>query len=181
MKCEDKEYLDYLLNRNSFKKLIRKFLLKKISKKFRGKVLDVGCGIGEFLEIYPNSVGCDINKNVLEYCRKKNLKAFYCDIEKNVPTDSYDGVFFSNVLEHIKNYVEALNNIDKILKKKGIFILLLPNKKGFENDKTHNPKFDYKDVFEWLKNNGYEIKISYLLKYNFPVRFNDMIIICKKC
>ena len=57
MKTTDKEYFDYLVNRNNISFLLRKFLYKSLVKEFRGKVLDVGCGIGEFLELYKNSYG----------------------------------------------------------------------------------------------------------------------------
>ena len=180
MICKDDEYFDYLKNRSSFKMFLRKFLLKGVSGNFRGKVLDVGCGIGEFLEVYPNSEGCEINEKTIEYCKSKGLKVFCCDIQKSVPKGSYDGVFCSNVLEHLQNYMKALENIDKLVKEGCVFILILPNKQGFEHDRTHNPDFDYGKAIGWLKEHGYKIKKSRLLKLPVPVWFNDIVFVCKK-
>ncbi|MCK4634734.1 MAG: class I SAM-dependent methyltransferase, partial [Candidatus Aenigmarchaeota archaeon] len=142
--------------------------------------LDVGCGIGEFLETHPNSVGCDINKNSIKYCHDKNLMVFYCNIEKNTPKETYDGIFCSNVIEHLKNYTNGLNNINESLKEGGILIILLPNKRGYKRDKTHNPKFNYNELIIWLKNKNYKIKKSNLLKLPIPLCFNDIVLICKK-
>lgn len=180
MKCEDNDYFDYLTDRNSLKVFLRKILLKNIAKNFRGKVLDVGCGIGEFLEICPNSEGCDINKKNIEYCKNKNLKIFHCNIEKDAPKTSYDGVFCSNVLEHLQDYIKALENIDKVIKDDGVLVLILPNKKGFERDETHNPRFDYNKTIRWLKNHGYRVNKTLLLKLPLPFWFNDIVFICKK-
>ena len=51
MKTNDFEYYyNYLKNRSKLSFWFRKnFLLKSVIKEFSGKVLDIGCGIGEFL------------------------------------------------------------------------------------------------------------------------------------
>ena len=55
MKTRDKKYFKYLTSRSRLSLLLRKLMYMSIVKEFRGKLLDVGCGIGEFLQWYPNS------------------------------------------------------------------------------------------------------------------------------
>lgn len=75
---------------------VRKYLQDK-------KVLDVGCGNGEYLQYFSrSSIGIDINHRGLEECRGKNFNVRYMDINKGLKFDKeyFDAVFCSHVLEH---------------------------------------------------------------------------------
>jgi len=76
--------------------------------KNEGKVLDLGCGRGEFMELLEENgrevVGVDINKQMLEICREKGLNCYEGDIlEKmaNFEDNSLSGIFSSQVIEHL--------------------------------------------------------------------------------
>ena len=74
----------------------------------KGKVLDLGCGRGEFLEICrDNGVdaqGVDLNEQMVEICQDKGLdccKGDILEILTEKPDNSLGGIFSSQVIEHL--------------------------------------------------------------------------------
>lgn len=73
-----------------------------------GHILDLGCGRGEFLELLVEkgfrAEGVDLNAEMVSSCRDKGLAAEQGDILENLaarPDASLDGVFSSQVIEHL--------------------------------------------------------------------------------
>lgn len=71
-------------------------------------VLDIGCGKGEFLELLREKgiggYGIDIQDDVVRYCQDLGLKAVHAegiDHLKSLPDQALDGVFISQVVEHL--------------------------------------------------------------------------------
>jgi O-antigen chain-terminating methyltransferase len=71
-------------------------------------VLDIGCGRGEFLEMMRNAgvgaKGIDLSEESVATCRHKGLDAEVADLFvylQNLPEASLDGVFCSQVVEHL--------------------------------------------------------------------------------
>ncbi|MFB0565499.1 MAG: class I SAM-dependent methyltransferase [Candidatus Aminicenantaceae bacterium] len=76
--------------------------------KKKGKVLDLGCGRGEFVELLEKNgieaVGVDLNDQMIETCLEKGLNCQKGDIlEKLAEWDdsSLAGIFSSQVIEHL--------------------------------------------------------------------------------
>jgi len=93
------------------------------------KILDVGSGTGEYLELFShNSEGIDCSKKNLEVCRKKNLKVKLFDINGKLPygEDRFEVIFCSHVLEHVESPINLLRECNRILVRKGILIVGLP-------------------------------------------------------
>lgn len=74
----------------------------------QGKVVDLGCGRGEFLEILKEkgieAEGVDLNQEMVEYCREKGLTCHQDDLLAwlhNQPDESLAGIFSSQVIEHL--------------------------------------------------------------------------------
>ncbi len=88
--------------------------LKKIAKDFVGdrkKILDIGCGTGTILrELDPQiGLGLDISPEMIEIAKKKsivsqNISYLSADIIDFVPTQTFDGVLFFDVVDHIPDY-----------------------------------------------------------------------------
>ncbi|MFH1714296.1 MAG: class I SAM-dependent methyltransferase [Candidatus Nealsonbacteria bacterium] len=119
--------------KGSHKKFLDKF--KVFPKNTR--VLDVGCGIGEFLaELEKRGCevwGVDFNKHHTEIATKKfGLKNIYTiDLgnfvkKKNLP--QFDIVTFFGVLEHIDNPLGLVREIKRIIKPDGVIVTNAPSK-----------------------------------------------------
>jgi O-antigen chain-terminating methyltransferase len=73
------------------------------------KVLDIGCGRGEFLELLKengiNACGVDLNKDMVDYCHSKDLDVEQQDAItylENIEDKSLDGIFIDQVVEHLE-------------------------------------------------------------------------------
>jgi len=72
------------------------------------RVLDIGCGRGEFLELLKksgvNGVGIDINPAMVSYCQALGLNVEKADAVAHLsetPAGHYDGIFCAQVVEHL--------------------------------------------------------------------------------
>lgn len=101
------------------------------------KVLDIGCGFGNFLmrakEKTGNAVGLELNENAVNECRKKGLSVFKEMIQQHAETHEnfYDVVCMFQVLEHIYNVKEFLEASLKVLKTGGKLIIGVPNSEPY--------------------------------------------------
>jgi len=97
----------------------------------KARVLDLGCGNGDYSkglkDLGFNVTAGDID---LERFRHKGeVKFEYCDITRKLPfkDSSFDYVLFAEVIEHLKNPYEVINEISRIISGKGCLILSTPN------------------------------------------------------
>lgn len=167
---EDKEYYNYLKKRSHFSFLFRKFFYKPVLKEFHGKVLDIGCGLGEFLELYKNSSGIDVNPYSVNYCKEKGLDAKVGSVYK-IPfkNKSFDGIFCLCLLEHLKKPQTAVKEMYRILKPNGKLILIVPTECGFRRDKTHIKFWDKDNIKGLLEK--FNFKIEDMRHFPFPFKF----------
>ena len=97
------------------------------------KVLDIGCGTGNFLsrvQQKTNTVfGLELNKEAVNECIKKGLTVTQELIEEHSENhiEYYDVVCMFQVLEHIYNVNSFLNHSIKVLKPGGKLIIGVPN------------------------------------------------------
>jgi 2-polyprenyl-3-methyl-5-hydroxy-6-metoxy-1,4-benzoquinol methylase len=77
---------------------------------FRGceRVLDIGCGRGEFLSLLKEAgipaIGVDLYESNVEICRAKGLEAYTADVFEYLQQQgpgAFDGVFCAQVVEHL--------------------------------------------------------------------------------
>ncbi len=121
MKNYKPSYLFILKKRLQNKNWIVEFYFKN------KKVLDLGCGEGEFLLIdKDNFYGIDINQRVVSSLQAKGLQVKLGSVDKiDYPDGSFDGVYCHNVIEHIsldKAY-NLIKESGRVLAKDGLFIL----------------------------------------------------------
>ena len=99
---------------------------------FKGPILDLGCGFGEFAGVFFDSqveVGIDISENDLEQAQtgKKYKKLIAADARKlPFKPHSFNTVLSLSVLEHIPDTQKALAESYRVLKPGGILVFTVP-------------------------------------------------------
>lgn len=108
------------------------------------KLLDIGCGTGDFLGLAKKHqwdvMGIEPNKNARSIANKKTEFAVF-DIEHllKIPKKSFDVITLWHVLEHLPNLEEHISILKSILKLNGVLIIAVPNYKSY--DATHYKEF----------------------------------------
>jgi 2-polyprenyl-3-methyl-5-hydroxy-6-metoxy-1,4-benzoquinol methylase len=104
-----------------------------------GRVLDVGCGNGERLELLKRLgwtvKGVDFDQNAVVAAMENGLDVDCGDLKSmNYPPDSFDAVIMSHVIEHVTHPRELLMECARLLKPGGRLVMLTPNAESFGLD-----------------------------------------------
>jgi 2-polyprenyl-3-methyl-5-hydroxy-6-metoxy-1,4-benzoquinol methylase len=131
--CE--EYYTEWINRQK-KRRIRMWesRLKMINKiKAKGKLLDVGCGEGLFLQLAQKSgwqvSGIELSPYASKFASKALGTKIYCgQLHEEVFDDnSFDVVTMWHVLEHVEDPKRYLREINRVVKSGGLLVIAVPN------------------------------------------------------
>ena len=100
------------------------------------KVLDIGCGIGNFLVRAKENAtvtGLELNEKAIEVCRLRGFSVFNERIETHAlhNAEHYDVVCLFQVLEHIYDVKPFLENAVKVLKSGGKLVIGVPNNEPY--------------------------------------------------
>jgi ubiquinone/menaquinone biosynthesis C-methylase UbiE len=141
---EDELYL-YEKENNGYEELHRSKRLKKILEavvKYSPgeKVLDIGTAHGDIATLLAEkgfeSVALDLNKNFLNYAKKKRefgKISYVCANALNLPFKdaSFDVIIMGELVEHVAYPENLLKEAKRCLKKRGVIIITTPNKHLF--------------------------------------------------
>lgn len=110
---------------------IYKSLLSKYMK-METKILDIGGYMGDLLMILPKGIDytvVDIDKEALKIARRRGAKIIELDLEREqLPVnEKFDVIVAAEILEHLKDPEKILIQAKKILKRKGVVLISLPN------------------------------------------------------
>lgn len=154
-----------------------KSIIKKLNKyKNKGNLLDYGCGTGLFLRTIKKSgdkwnlYGIDINNKSINRA-KSTVKAEFTlgFLKKNTyQMNFFDVITCFDVLEHDYNLRNSIKIIFKILKKKGILIVQVPNYLSLMAKITRN-KWDWWCVPDHIYHFCIKTISNILINNNFQI------------
>lgn len=102
----------------------------------KGKILDVGCGNGNFLYLMKrlgwDTFGVETDKVAAQIAAQHGLNVFCGDIyQANFPDNYFDAVTMNHVIEHVVDPKKVLLECSRILKKGGKIAIATPNIRSF--------------------------------------------------
>jgi len=117
--------------------LKRKLNLINSFKLSNKRLLDVGCGTGDFLHTALNNnwevTGIEPNTSARAIANSKVNNAVYAETYLHkFENNSFDVITLWHVLEHLPNLETHINVLNKLLKPKGRLIIAVPNYKSFD-------------------------------------------------
>lgn len=151
-----------------------------------GKILDIGCGKGNFLREFSKKfplwklTGVEVSENALEFAKKRLSKAKLIEglFDPKKINQKFDLIVSLGVLEHVENPVEFLKSISECLNENGVIFFDVPNFKLNPADLfvfDHLSHFTKETILNLLRQSGLEpVQI---------IEFQDQLplsIICKK-
>lgn len=129
----------------------------------KARILDVGCGIGAYVEKFAANgavaFGVDVDlEKLAEARREKNLQSLSLSISESLPfpDDYFDAVLLHEVIEHVADDAKTIREAHRVVKRDGKVVVFAPNRLyPFE---THGAYFGKRYVFGnipligWLPN-----------------------------
>ena len=152
-------YFEYLMKRSFLGDLYRRYVLyPRLNLHLKGRVLDVGCGIGDMLSYRKNTVGLDVNSLNVDFCQKRQLEAHMMKPDViSFKDKTFDSVLLDNVLEHIEKPSLLFKEIRRVLKPDGILLIGVPGIKGYESDDDHKVFYDEKKLHALAQKNNFNV------------------------
>lgn len=124
-------------------------------------VLDAGCGEGygvaSLARVAQEAVGVDVSSEAIDNAKKRyrqpNLEFLHVDAAKDYPfpDQHFDVVTSFEVIEHIRNWNDYLQRINRVLAETGMLILSSPNRPYYRDERGevnpyHHHEFDLEEL-----------------------------------
>ncbi len=132
------------------------FLYPRLSRYLRGRVLDIGCGIGDMVRFRRDTVGVDVNPHAVEHCRAQGLDVRLMEPDRLPFEDrSFDGAILDNVLEHLERPEPLLSEAFRVLKAGASFVVGVPGRRGYAWDSDHKRFYDEAALIRCVTSAGF--------------------------
>lgn len=146
---------------------------KYLPKNKNVKILDIGCGMGQFLwylkkKDYQKILGVDISRECVDFCRQKVTKKIRLinDLKKFLTSNknTFGLIIMNDILEHFskKEILPILEKVYTALKKEGILFIKTPNAASLTaitlryQDFTHETSFTEFSLEQILRVAGFQ-------------------------
>lgn len=106
--------------------------VEAFSGKKQARILDIGCGTGEFLATMQQAgwttLGLEPSESARTYARETHgLEVMPSDALPDLPNDGQDVISMWHVLEHVHQLHESMNHIHRVLAPDGRLLIAVPN------------------------------------------------------
>lgn len=153
------EYSNYLKRRSKLAVLYRvKWLYPRIVSLVGDSFLDVGCGIGDMLAFHRGALGVDVNPYNVSFCKSRGLQAALMPFDQ-IPfeSNSFDAVLLDNVLEHITDPKNLIEEIKRVLRPDGTLVIGVPGLKGQSSDLDHKIFYNEASLETLAERSGFRV------------------------
>jgi 2-polyprenyl-3-methyl-5-hydroxy-6-metoxy-1,4-benzoquinol methylase len=174
----------------------RKNYLKHLPSDRNAKIVDLGCGMGHFLnflvkEGYNNYIGIDVSKENIEFCKKNKFNVVLGDIFEFLKDkeDTYDAIIMNDIIEHLEKseIILLLQLIFNTLHHDGRLIIKTPNaanpimaSSSRYFDFTHELIFTEESMSQVLQITGFS-QIVILPQDLYIISYNPVNYLAKMC
>src|SRR5579875_531101 len=98
----------------------------------KGRVLDVGCGNGEMLQVAQrmgwDAEGVEVDPQAVAAAKKRGLRVHQCSLaEQNFADDSFDLILMNHVIEHVHDPLGLLRECYRVLRPGCLLVVWTPN------------------------------------------------------
>ena len=140
------ESVDYISHTDGNKSLFEKMyqfvksiaLKKKLklinSQSAKGRILDIGAGVGDFLSVCKNdgwqTIGIEPSDKAKNIAKSKGVS--FVENLSELENHSFDIITMWHVLEHVPNLEEQITELKRLIKPNGTIIIAVPNFKSFD-------------------------------------------------
>jgi 2-polyprenyl-3-methyl-5-hydroxy-6-metoxy-1,4-benzoquinol methylase len=126
-------YMDYLRDRTNIQLRLRQVLSRIERHEWRGRILDVGCGLGLFVEVAAmggwDAWGVDLNEPAVKWAQQhvsENVRVgTVADIE--APDGQFDCITMFDVIEHLADPRAELLEVWRVLRPGGLLVVVTPD------------------------------------------------------
>jgi 2-polyprenyl-3-methyl-5-hydroxy-6-metoxy-1,4-benzoquinol methylase len=166
---EDDSYVESSKSRLIQAKKIAKYSDKILKE--NSKLLDIGCGSGllvkAFKDLNHESYGLEPSKFLAKEGMLDDLKIYQGTLEDYDFSNEFSFISLIDVIEHVQNPKELLNQINEALDEKGYLLVITPRRDSFfrfllgfkwwHYRIAHVGYFSKKNLFDMLKDSGFDI------------------------
>lgn len=132
-----RSYSDYGKDESIIKKNMKWYLNKILEIKKQGRILDVGCAYGYFLELAKEKgfevFGIDPSDYAVKHAKRKfgkRVQKSFLEVA-DFPSNYFDVITMFDVFEHLADPKKDLEKVYKMLKKNGILVMATGDTSSF--------------------------------------------------
>ena len=158
-------------------KIVRKFslrskrkIVKWVSQKQSGTLLDIGCGTGKFLKIMKQSGweinGVEVNNEARKLAENNTSSVILTQTQFFESNQKYDVITLWHSLEHLYELNQYLKKITESLNDNGLLLIAVPNYQSFDAEHFKRDWAAY-DVPRHLHHFSLEAMVKLMEKFKF--------------